>query len=56
MKTNSNLKKKFNKLTPGIYTPEFWRSKLNINRVVKDFPMATYLDDNPRVKELKKIM
>lgn len=56
MKNNKKLEKKFDKLTPGIYTPEFWRSKLNINRLIKNYPMATYLDDNPRVKELKKIM
>ena len=56
--SDKKLKSKFDKLTPSMLTPEFWRSKFNVNRLVhvNTLPMEEYLDDDPRVKKLKQIM
>ena len=56
--SDKELKSKFDKLTPSMLTPEFWRSKLNINRLVhiNTLPMEEWLDDDPRVQKLKQIM
>lgn len=56
--TDKDLKKKFDKLTPSALTPEFWRSKFNINRLVhiNNLPMEEWLDDVPEVAKYKEIM
>jgi len=56
LKKDKDLEDRFDKTTASMLTPEFWRGKININRLTKKYPMEKYLDKDPDVQELKQIM
>ncbi len=50
---DKDLKDKFDNTSASILTPEFWRGKININRILR-YPMENF--DDPELQKLKDIM